>query len=411
MRTINWLGCIFAAWLGGCSFYPVPDDVSPYRTEDIVRFGRCEVKSALLRHLERRHIITDQTGPDKIRSRIEALKRTKRKLSDDELHLLRLTKVAIVYSYDFNITESNHAGAAAGFRLPWAANTLDVGGTGGLDLTRVGWRVFGTEDSWDDLVTNTKLCDKLPGPRPENIIYPMTGSLGVDPDPLIGSIGIGRVVETFIDIDEQRGAKDNFVDTLTFTTSASGGATATVQLDPVPNQFRPVSGSASVGASRVDIHKLTISLAFPQPEPPAAPDAISGVKRTEGDLNASPFERPPAWRARYNLCVQDARTREASFKQLRLTDPLVYCIAYADEFAPRYGRVGEQQTVATTTTTTTTTTTPKPRSAAPAAKGAQSDAAVEPTAPSETVTKTMTAPTTTTTTTPRVRPNLRPYFQ
>src|SRR5438270_8075881 len=110
MRTVNWLGCVFAAWLGGCSFYPAPDDVSPYRTEDIVRFGRCEVRSALLGHLERRGIITGQTRPDQIRSRIEALKNAKRKLTEDELHLLRLTKVAIVYSYDFNITESNHAG-------------------------------------------------------------------------------------------------------------------------------------------------------------------------------------------------------------------------------------------------------------------------------------------------------------
>ena len=414
MRTVDWLGCIFAAWLGGCSFYPVPDDVSPYRTEDIVRFGRCEVKDALRRHLVDRKIITDQTTADQLRSRIDALKKTKKKLSDEEFHLLRLTKVAIVYSYDFNITESNHAGAAAGFRLPWAANTLDVSGNGALDLTRVGWRVFGTEDSWDDLITDKKLCRDLPGPRPVNFIYPMTGSLGADP--MTGSIGVGRVVETFIDIDDQGGAKDNFVDTLTFTTSAGGGANATVQLDPVPNQFRPVSGSASVSASRVDIHKLTISLAFPTLDPP---NAISGVKRTEGDLNApnSPFERPPVWRARYNLCVQDARTREAALKQLRLTDPLVYCITYADEFAPKYGRAGEKQTVSTTTTTTTTTTTPKSAppvtGAAPPPAGsapmAASPAAPPAAAASETVTKTITGPSVTTTVVPQVRPNLRQY--
>ena len=397
MRTFNWLGCIFAAWLGGCSFYPIPDDVSPYRTEDIVRFGRCEVKDALIRHLIGARIINDPPAPGEIRSKIDKLKTLTRELTRPEQHLQRLTKVAIVYSYEFNITETNHAGAAAGFRLPWAANTLDVSGTGGLDLTRIGSRVFGTEDSWDDLMTKPDLCAKWPGPRPANIVYPLTGSIGVDP--LYGSIGVGRVVETFIDIDGQGGAKDNFVDTLTFTTSVGGGATAAVQLDPVPNQFRPVSGSASIGATRVDIHKLTISLAFPQPEPPAG---ITPIKRKVGDLDA-PFERPPVWRARYNLCVQDARTREASFKQLRLSDPLVYCISYADEFAPRFGRVGERQTVATTTTTTTITTTKpaKPADAAPAAAAA----------PTETVVKTTTAPATTTIITPRVRPNLRPYFQ
>jgi len=119
---------------------------------------------------------------------------------------------------------------------------------------------------------------------------------------------------------------------MTFTTQASVGADATVKLEPVSNQFRVVAGAAGVSASRLDIHKLTISLAFPQPDPPSA---ITGVVRVDGDLNA-PFERPAPWRARYNLCVQDARSRENTFKQLRFTAPEVYCISYADEFAPKY---------------------------------------------------------------------------
>ncbi|CCE07441.1 hypothetical protein BRAS3843_2120008 [Bradyrhizobium sp. STM 3843] len=335
----------------------------------------------------RRGIITDQSTAAEIRSQIEATKNKAKKapksLTDNETQLLRLTKVAVVYSFDFNITENNKASAGAGFRLPWLANTLDVGGTAALDLTRIGSRVFGTEDSWDELITKSSLCDKWPWQRPANILYPLTGPIGFDP--LYGSIGVGRVVETFIDIDLQGGAKDNFVDTLTFTTSVSGDANASVKLDPVPNQFRPVSATADLGASRLDVHKLTISLAFPQPDAPKG--GIAGVTRVDGDLNA-PFERPAAWRARYNLCVQDARTRETAFKQLRLTDPVVYCISYADEFAPKYGREPEKQTVVTTTTTTR-------KSEAPG--GA---------AESEGQEKTVT-----TTTTPRVRPNLRPFFQ
>ena len=82
------------------------------------------------------------------------------------------------------------------------------------------------------MITNPKLCVEIPGNGQRNILYPLTGSIGFDP--LTGSIGVGRVVETFIDIDLQGGAKDNFVDTLTFTTSVSGGADAAVKLDPVP---------------------------------------------------------------------------------------------------------------------------------------------------------------------------------
>ncbi|AWM05399.2 hypothetical protein [Bradyrhizobium symbiodeficiens] len=337
MRGINLVGCILAAGLGGCSLYPIPDDVSPYRTEHIVRHGRCEVRTALFDYMIGKGIVSAHDDSKQLASRIKAarefekkLKATKKAPSNDEernlLELARLSKVGVAYSFDFNITEVNKAGADAGFRLPGLTSVLDVGATGALDLTRNGSRVFGTEDSWDDLIVNTSLCENLAERRPVNVFYPPTGS-----------IGVGRVVETFIDIDEQGGAKDNFVDTLTFTTLASGGANASLKLDPVPNQFRPISATAAIGASRLDIHKLTISLAFPQD----IPKAITGVTREDGDLNAPtdrPFARPPIWRARYNLCVQDARTREATFKMLRLTDPLVYCISYADSFAPRYGQ-------------------------------------------------------------------------
>jgi hypothetical protein len=328
MRTVNWVGCIFAAGLGGCSFYPIPDDVSPFRTEHIVLYARCEMRSALFDYMIDKEIISPHATDNQLKARIKTAIRfekanKKPPLTKEEerlLELARLAKVAVVYTFDFNITEHNKTGAGAGFRLPWVTNVLDVGATAALDLTRVGSRVFGTEDSWDEVIADSSKCRGYQQ-QPGNFIYPLTGS-----------IGVGRVVATFIHIDEQGGAKDNFVDTLTFTTEASGSADASVKLEPVPNQFRPVSATAAVSASRLDVHKLTVSLAFPHPE---APKAITGVVRADGDLNA-PFERPPDWRARYNLCVQDARAREASFKQLRLTAPEVYCIGYADEFAPQY---------------------------------------------------------------------------
>lgn len=325
MRMANWIGCVFAGGLAACSLYPIPDDVSPFSTEQIVRYGRCEVRDAVLAHMINAGIISNRTTVEEIKSLIKTATEKlnhKKSLSPEEKQLLRLTKVAVVYSFDFNITENNKTGADAGFRLPWpSTNVLDIGVTGALDLTRQGQRVFGAEDSWDGLIVNATLCEGT-ALRPANFVYPLTGS-----------IGVGRVVETFIDIDQQGGAKDNFVDTLIFTTQVSGGANAAVKLDPVPNQFRPVSATAAVNASRLDIHKLTISLAFPQPDPP---QAITGVVRVDGDLNA-PFTRPAAWRARYNLCVQDARTRENAFKILRLEDPVVYCIRYADAFAPQTG--------------------------------------------------------------------------
>jgi hypothetical protein len=324
MRTVNWVGCILAAGLGGCSYYPIPDDVGYSKTEKIVRYARCEMRAAVVGYMLDEGLIDLPATPERLAAQIGwargKLKAPSKSLTSDQKELLlKLAKVAVVYAFDFDIKEHNNTGATAAFKLPWmTSNVLDVNASASLDLIRQGHRVFTSEDSWDDLLGDPERCREVDGPNPRNFVYPLTGS-----------IGVGRVVKTFIDIEEQGGAKDSFVDTLTFTTEATGGADAAVKLAPVPDQFRPVGATATVSASRLDIHKLTLSLVFPRPDPI---DAITGVRRTPGDLNA-PFERPPAWRARYNLCVQDARTRENTFKQLRLTDPIVYCITYADQFA------------------------------------------------------------------------------
>jgi hypothetical protein len=233
-----------------------------------------------------------------------------------------LMGAASVYSFQFDITENNKANGDLGFSLPFTGpKVLSGGASASLELTRAGSRAFTTGDRWGNLVMKSTLCTDV-GPRPGNLVYPLDGS-----------IGVGRVVRTFIDISDQGGAKDSFVDTLTFTTKVGGDANASIKLAAVPHSFRLVSASADLSGSRLDIHKMTVSLVFPHPP---APDAITGVERSDGDLNA-PFSRPPAWRARYNLCVSDGREREDSHNTLRLEAPEVYCIKYADSFAPLEG--------------------------------------------------------------------------
>jgi hypothetical protein len=184
---------------------------------------------------------------------------------------------------------------------------LDVSANASLNLTRIGQRSFSAQDKWGDLITKPERCKDVQS-RHGNIVYPLDGS-----------IGVGRVVRSFVDIANQGGAKDSFVDTLIFTTLISGGANASIKLE------------AGLNGSRLDIHKMVLSLVFPRDKP----EAITGVERRPGDLNA-PFQRPPDWRARYNLCVADARQREDTFKLLRLEAPEVYCIKYADAFDADY---------------------------------------------------------------------------
>lgn len=339
MRTVKWLGCFWAAGLAGCSLYPIPDDVTSFRTEDIVRHARCEIRSEVIGHLIEGGLIAPSATDKDIGSflaYVDTLKKKlviKRKLDPNESDLLALMYVASVYSFDFNITEGNNVHGSASFKLPFTLpKVLDGGGSASLDLTRAGSRVFATGDHWGELISNFKLCANVQ-PRPGNLVYPLDGS-----------IGVGRAVRSFIDISEQGGdttqgtgaAKDSFVDTLTFTTEVNGSANASITLAAVPHSFRLVSASAGLSGSRKDVHKMTVSLTFPQPPQPPAIPPITGVKFEPGYLNA-PFTRPAAWRARYNLCVQDARQKEESFHALRLEAPEVYCITFADAFEPKPG--------------------------------------------------------------------------
>src|SRR5216684_3467046 len=299
MRRVKWLSCLWAAGLAGCSLYPIPDDVASVRTEDIVRHARCEIRSEIIGYLIERQVLAPSATDKEIAAVVKDIKKTN---------------------------------GMAGFSLPTILpNGLSGDGNATLDLMRSGVRHFETGDVWDELLTNDTRCAGV-RPRPGNIVYPVGGS-----------IGVGRAIRTYIDIVEQgggelgmvtvAGAKNSFVDTLTFTTIVSAGATATLTLAPVPHSFRIVSAEADVMGSRTDTHTLILSLAFPHPLDPPASLAPTGVK-----FEHAPFQRPPQWRARYNLCVQDGRQRENAVKLVRLEAPEVYCITFADAYEPRPGQ-------------------------------------------------------------------------
>jgi len=326
MRRVKWLSCLWAAGLAGCSLYPIPDDVASVSTEDIVRHARCEIRSEIIGYLIERQVLPASATDKEIDAVVAKIKK------DKNSFFALLMSVGAAYTFDFNILEHNKTHGAAGFSLPTILpNGLSGDGNASLDVMRQGHRVFETGDVWDELLTNDARCAGV-SPRSGNIVYPVAGS-----------IGVGRAIRTYIDIVEQgggelglvkvAGAKNSFVDTLTFTTTVTGKANATVTLAPVPHSFRIVSASADVMGSRMDTHTLTLSLAFPHPQDPPASLAHTGVK-----FEHAPFQRPPQWRARYNLCVQDGRQRENAIKLVRLEPPEVYCITFTDAYQPRPGQ-------------------------------------------------------------------------
>ena len=57
------------------------------------------------------------------------------------------------------------------------------------------------------------------------------------------------------------------MDTPTFTTTINATISGTAKVDPFLREFKLVSASAPYDTGRVDVHKVTLSLAFPNTEP------------------------------------------------------------------------------------------------------------------------------------------------
>jgi hypothetical protein len=323
------------AALAGCSVHPIPDDVSPIPTEDIVRSARCEMRLGVFDQVK--DLIERAAQVNKVRIAPFDVKdllteEGRRRVlpagaipADLGAVLKVYGKVAIAYDFDFQITENDDLDASLAFKLPFATspNGFDLGAAGSLHRTRVGKRTFSAQETFEDLILRVRWCDGFEVRR-KNHLYPITGS-----------IGLRQVMNTFVALSEQGGGKDSFVDTLTFTTTVGGSVGPSLKFKSVPHSFRLVSAGATAAAGRTDLHKVTISLAFPVTPKPKKNPFEEGVG--PGEAGAPPYVYNPVWRARYNICVADARNREDSLKTLRLTAPEVYCVTYADTFVPRTG--------------------------------------------------------------------------
>ncbi len=196
--------------------HPIPDDVSRKTTYDIVEKIRCEAKAAV-----------EQYGQG-------------------------FNDASIVYQFTFDINEHNDANAGFTLLNPFANGTFNLAATGAANRERDGLRNFELIDSFNDL---RKLnCSR---DREVNWLYPLTGD-----------VGMYDSVATFIRLqkaDNPGGTRIfTFADTLTYITTFTGGATATMTLSPVPQQFRFTAANAGFTASRTDTHKVVVTMAAGQ---------------------------------------------------------------------------------------------------------------------------------------------------
>ena len=265
--------------LTACSVHPLVDDVSPIPTEAIVAAARCELRLGLVHQVEVWFADeeTPVTGfdPNTIAEHLTDMKKRFPKVDlkgDWDLYM----DISIAYDWTFDITETNHVDGAVGFRLPMVnpTGTFDLNSSGSVTAIREGKRTFKNQDKFGDLLTKKwyKFCNDIDRsvehfpntrtdgppfePQPQRLLYPITGS-----------VGLARAVTSFLKIAVQEGALDTFTDELTFTTTIDGKVGGVVALNPVPKEFRLVNASANLAGTRVDLHKVKISMAFPRARP------------------------------------------------------------------------------------------------------------------------------------------------
>jgi hypothetical protein len=203
-----------APFLAGCAIHPLPEDVTRTATQAIVQQVRCEAKSAVV-----------ELGG-------------------------RLGNAGIAYEFEFDIKENNNGAGDFTLTNPFSSGTFSLTAKAGSDRTRQAVRNFRLSDSFDDL----RKSDCTQATLDKNWIYP-----------LAGNIGIHETVATFVrmhNIEHPNPGEKlfTFADNLTFTTTFDGSVAAKLVLNPMSNRFRITEANASLGASRTDVHKVTVTL-------------------------------------------------------------------------------------------------------------------------------------------------------
>src|SRR5262245_9428093 len=108
-----------ASVLMSCSIHPLPDDVSRYSTEEIVRNVRCEAKAAVRERI--RDVLIDiglgHMAPERViePGNLEIIRRRSRETA---AKFAAYSASTIAYRFEFEITENNDNGGSLKFSMP-----------------------------------------------------------------------------------------------------------------------------------------------------------------------------------------------------------------------------------------------------------------------------------------------------
>lgn len=336
-------GVIFVLFMsvavGGCSIHPLPKDVSREDTASIVRNIRCEAKFQVIKRVKQ---LLEESPVPAIRAMSPI-----HVLDDDKLQYIKQShpiepffyngkwthpkniarilsafrSSVIGYTFDFQITENNNLTGGAGFSLPFTAGSAGFGTTAGLKKTRAAQRKFSMQETFDDL---RKLRCNNGEFFPDGHEYESTRKKFIYP--LTGSISMDEIMNSFIDLAAlgNRQSGSTFTDTLTFTTKLNGDINGNVTLTSFPlEKFRLANATAKYAADRQDVHKVTITLAFPvvefRNEQKLLTDMDIRLDAEEAALELVALEQ----------CINSNKADEQAVGALRDFAPEQYCLSFA----------------------------------------------------------------------------------
>jgi hypothetical protein len=247
--------------LGGCSFHPLPEDVTGVDTSHIVRKIRCEARDAVIR---KALAYLQYEGYQFDEHRLQTLNFNSLR-EPARSTLAYFSQTGIVLSFTLDMTESDGLSLQGNLIKPLSHGTFTLSPSAGDSVSRDNIRAFTVTDNFSDLVkkVDDSYCDfTLPGP---NFQYPIVGKIGID-----------EIIDTFVDMTlfNDLGGKNDvatsakrgpptMADTITFTTTISGGLTPMVTLSPVGTSFQLMNASLAATAMRVDKHQVILGLGLP----------------------------------------------------------------------------------------------------------------------------------------------------
>jgi hypothetical protein len=262
----------------GCAIHPLPEDVTGVKTYEIVRRVRCEAKKAVFDLAVRwlahewdmdpvsRAIgleFEDGTRPMETLSPklLPSTRRSSgRPSSRAVLELFWATGVA--YNFELDMEEKNDFNANIHFLKPlYKGGAATLGLHAQADRRRENTRIFTITDTFGSLIASLPAGECTDRIVEANYIYPVTGKIGMEP-----------VISEFIKLTlfgnlagpkEKASGPPTMVDQLEFETTISGSISPSVVFAPVGNVFQVVDANLNTGATRRDLHKLTIGLAVP----------------------------------------------------------------------------------------------------------------------------------------------------